>query len=161
MSGKTKIDIFNNMNEEELNIAIKEYNGNYRYYQRLIAMKLVATGFSFSKVGRILCVSYLSVHRWAKTCEESGLSGLIPAFGGGRPSKMTKSIEKKLSDRIESEDDISMVKVQKILKSEFGIEFTLPHVCNIVRRLGFDYVKPKDENERLRLRKVVLKTNMI
>ena len=40
-----------------------------------------------------------------------------------------------------------MVKVQKILKSEFDIEFTLTHVCNIVRRRGSDYVKPKDEDE--------------
>lgn len=158
MSGKSNIDIFNNMSEEELDIAIKEYNGNYRYYQRLIAMKLVSIGFSFSKVGRILCVSYLSVHRWAKACEESGLTGLVPAFGGGRPSKMSKSMEKKLSNRIESEDNVTMIRVQEILKNEFKIEFTLPHVCNIVRRLGFDYVKPKDEDEGLTLRKVVLKT---
>lgn len=158
MSGKSKIDIFNNMSEEELDVAIKEYKGNYRYYQRLIAMKLVSIGFSFSKVGRILCVSYLSVHRWAKTCEDSGLNGLVPAFSGGRPSKMTKSIEKKLTERIESEDNITMIMVQEILKNEFKIEFTLPHVCNIVRRLGFDYVKPKDDDECLTLRKVVLKT---
>ena len=76
MSGKSKINIFKNMSEEELDIAIKEYNGNYRYYQRLIAMKLVSTGYSFSKVGRVLLVSYLSVHRWAKSCEKSGLTGL-------------------------------------------------------------------------------------
>jgi len=39
MSGKSKIDIFNNMSEEELDVAIKEYSGSYKYYQRLIAMK--------------------------------------------------------------------------------------------------------------------------
>ena len=109
-------------------------------------------------MGRILCVSYLSVHRWAKACEESGLSGLVPAFGVVIPFKMSKSMDKKLSDRIESVDDIGMVNVQEILKSEFGIEFTLPHVCNIVRRLGFDYVKFKDDYGSLHLRKVVLKT---
>lgn len=158
MSGKSKIDIFNNMSEEELDIAIKEYSGNYRYYQRLIAMKLVSIGFSFSKVGRVLSVSYLSVHRWAKACEESGLTGLVPSFSGGRPSKMSKSMKKRLSERIESEDDITMIEVQEILKNEFKIEFSLPHVCNIVRRLGFDYVKPKGDDERLTLRKVVLKT---
>lgn len=157
MSGKSKIDIFNIMSEEELNIAIKEYNGNYRYYQRLIAMKLISMDFSFTKVGRVLMVSYLSVHRWAKACEESGLSGLVPDFGGGRPSKMSKSMEKKLSERIDSEEYITMIDVQEILKSEFKIEFSLPHVCNIVRRLGFDYVKPKDDDEGMTLRKVVMK----
>ena len=72
MSGKSKINIYNKMSEDELDIAIKEYSGDYRYYQRLIAMKLVSLGYSFSKVGRTLLVSYLSVHRWAKSCEELG-----------------------------------------------------------------------------------------
>lgn len=88
MSGKSKINIFKNMSEEELDIAIKEYSGNYRYYQRLIAMKLISIGYSFSKVGRILLVSYLSVHRWAKACESMGLTGLIPEFGGRKTSKI-------------------------------------------------------------------------
>ena len=97
MSGKSKINIFKNMDEVELDIAIKEYSGNYRYYQRLIAMKLISIGFSFSKVGRTLMISYLTVHRWAKSCEDSGLVGLIPEFAGGRPLKITKSVENKLS----------------------------------------------------------------
>ena len=96
MSGKSKINIFNKMSEEELDKAIKEYKGNYRVYQRLIAMKLDSIGFSFSKVGRVLLVSYLSVHRWAKSCEKSGLTGLIPDFCGGRPPKLTTSMEKKV-----------------------------------------------------------------
>lgn len=92
-AGKTKINIFNKMSEEELDNAIKEYKGNYRLYQRLIAMKLVSIGYSFSKVGRVLLVSYLSVHRWAKSCEESGLIGLMPEFNGGKPAKLTSVME--------------------------------------------------------------------
>ena len=145
MSGKSKINIFNNMSEEELDNAIKEYKGNYRYYQRLIAMKLVSIGFSFSKVGRVLLVSYLSVHRWAKSCEESGLVGLIPDFNGGRPPRLTESMEKKLYEKIDSENSISMVDVQRIIKEDFNIEFSLPHVCSIVRKLGFDYVESYDD----------------
>lgn len=145
MSGKSKINIFNKMSENELDTAIKEYNGNYRYYQRLIAMKLVSIGFSFSKVGRVLLVSYLSVHRWAKSCEESGLVGLIPDFNGGRPPRLTKSMEKKLYKKIDDENIISMVDVQRIIKKDFNIEFTLPHVCSIVRKLGFDYIESEDK----------------
>lgn len=158
MYGKSKINIFKNMSEEELDIAIKEYSGNYRYYQRLIAMKLISIGYSFSKVGRILLVSYLSVHRWAKACESMGLTGLIPEFGGGRPPKLNKNMENKLSKRIESEEKITMVGVKNILKNEYNVEFSLPHVCNIVRKLGFDYIQPNDDNEEIILRKVVVKS---
>ena len=147
MSGKSKINIFNKMSEEELDNAIKEYKGNYRYYQRLIAMKLVSMGYSFSKVGRVLLVSYLSVHRWAKACEESGLTGLIPDFAGGRPPKLSKTMEKKLYKRINEENNIAMVDVQQILNNEFDIEFSLPHVCSIVRKLGFDYIQSDDETD--------------
>ena len=130
MSGKSKINIFNKMSEEDLDKAIKEYNGNYRYYQRLIALNLV---------------SYLSVHRWAKACEESGLSGLMPNFAGGRPPKLTTIMEKKLYKKIDSKKNITMVDVQQILNDEFDIEFSLPHLCSIVRKLGFDYVQSNDE----------------
>ena len=157
MSGKSNIDIFNNMSHEELDVAIKEYSGNYRYYQRLIAMKLVSIGFSFSKVGRVLCVSYMSVHRWAQSCQKDGLGGLVPKFSGGRPPKLSNNMEKKLSDRIEREDHITMLDVQCILKDEFDVDFSLPHVCSIVRKLGFDYIKPK-EDEEVTLRKVLFKT---
>ena len=156
MSGKSKINIFKNMSEEELDVAIKEYSGNYRFYQRLIAMKLISVGYSFSKVGRILLVSYLSVHRWAKACETSGLTGLIPEFGGGRPPKLSKDMETKLIKRIESENDITMVQVQSILKNEYDVDFTLPHVCNIVRKLGFEYIQTNDDQDTTR--KVLIKT---
>ena len=158
MSGKSKINIFKNMDEVELDIAIKEYSGNYRYYQRLIAMKLISIGFSFSKVGRTLMISYLTVHRWAKSCEDSGLVGLIPEFAGGRPSKITKSVENKLSKRIESEENISMVDVQNILKEEYNIDYSLSHVCNIVRKLGFDYIQQNDDNTDNIQRKILVKT---
>ena len=158
MSGKSKINIFKNMSEEELDIAITEYSGNYRYYQRLIAMKLISIGYSFSKVGEFYQLVIYQSHRWAKACESMGLTGLIPEFGGGRPPKLNKNMENKLSKRIESEEKITMVGVQNILKNEYNVEFSLPHVCNIVRKLGFDYIQPNDDNEEITLRKVVVKS---
>ena len=43
---------------------------------------------------------------------------------------------------IESEN-VTMTDAQRILKEKFGIVFSLPHVCNIVRQLGFNYGKPR------------------
>ena len=39
-----------------------------------------------------------------------------------------------------------MVDVQQILNDEFNIKFTLPHVCSIVRKLGFDYIQSNEKN---------------
>ena len=50
------------MSEEELDIAIKEYNGNYRYYQRLIAIWIINEGHIFAKKALIIEKSYQTVH---------------------------------------------------------------------------------------------------
>ena len=55
-------------------------------------------------------------------------------------------MEKKLYKKIESKNNISMVDVQQILNDEFNIEFSLPHVCSIVRKLGFDYIQDNNKN---------------
>ena len=36
-----------------------------------------------------------------------------------------------------------MTDAQRILKDDFGIKFSLLHVCNIVRQLGFNCGKPR------------------
>ena len=118
-------------------------------------MKLISLGFSFSKAGRVLLVSYHSVHRWAKACEEFGLVGLIPDFGGGRPPKLTKSMENKLYERIARDDNMSMVDVQHILSDKFKVKFTIPHVCSIVRKLVFDYIQSDND----KIKKILVKIN--
>ena len=69
----------------------------------------------------------------------------MPNFAGGRPPKLTTIMEKKLYKKIDSKKNITMVDVQQILNDEFDIEFSLPHLCSIVRKLGFDYVQSNDE----------------
>ena len=83
----------------------------------------------------------------------------MPEFGGGRPPKLSKDMETKLINRIESENDITMVQVQSILKNEYDVDFTLPHVCNIVRKLGFEYIQTNDDQNTTR--KVLIKTKII
>ena len=74
-------------------------------------------------------------------------------------SKQTISYNELLnvSKKIESADHITMLDVQKILNDEFKIEFSLPHVCNIVRKLGFDYIESND-NKNNTLRKITNKS---
>ena len=41
-----------------------------------------------------------------------------------------------------------MTDAQRILKEDFGIEFTLPHVCNIVRQLGLITANQDQNSEK-------------
>ena len=50
MPGKSKINIFNVMSEDELKEEIKKSKDDGRYYERLIAMKLFSKGNSLSDI---------------------------------------------------------------------------------------------------------------
>ena len=143
MVGKSKIDIFNVMDEDELKEEIKKSKSNGRYYERLIAMKLFSKGNKLSDIADTLEVSFPTVHSWAKNCEKYGLEGLKPNFGGGRPSILTDEIKNELEQRILDGENLSMTDVQNILAEDMDIHFSLTYVCQIVRDLGFNYGKPR------------------
>ena len=143
MPKKSKIDIFNVMSEEKLDEALESLDYPIRYYQRLIAMKLISIGHNHKETGEILRVSYRSINRWAKACEKDGLDGLIPNFSGGKPSKLSEENKVQFKQILIEGENLTMTDAQRILKEDFGIEFSLPHVCNIVTQLGFNYGKPR------------------
>ena len=143
MAGKSKNNIFNVMDEDELKEEIKRSKGNGRYYERLSAMKLFSKGNKLSDIADTLEVSFPTVHSWAKNCEKYGLEGLKPNFGGGRPSILTDEIKNELEQRILDGENLSMTDVQNILAEDMDIHFSLTYVCQIVRDLGFNYGKPR------------------
>lgn len=143
MAGKSKINIFNVMDEDELKEEIKRSKSNGRYHERLIAMKLFSKGNKLSDIADTLEVSFPTVHSWAKNCEKYGLEGLKPNFGGGRPSILTDEIKNELEQRILDEKNLSMTDVQNMLAEDMDIHFSLTYVCQIVRDLGFNYGKPR------------------
>ena len=89
MSGKSNIIVLEIVKKTRLDEEIANYVAYYRYYQRLIAIRIISEGHTIAETARIMGKSYQTVHRWAKTCESEGLEGLKPSFGGGRPSKLT------------------------------------------------------------------------
>ena len=145
MPKKSKINIFNKMDPEELDEKLNDMSSSTRYYQRLVAMRLIEKEFNHKDVAEILNVSYRTVNRWAHTCEEEGLEGLKPNFSGGRASKLTPEIKYEFQKRLkeESADGITMMQAKGLLKDEFELDFSLVYVCKIVRDLGFNYGSPR------------------
>ena len=158
MAGKSKINIFNVMDEEELKEEIKKSKGNGRYYERLIAMKLFSKGNKLSDIADTLEVSFPTVHSWAKNCEKYGLDGLKPNFGGGRPSKLTYDQLIELDKIIEETPNMSMKDVHLIVNKKFDVDYSLKQIGKIVKKLGYNYSKaypkfsksPEDAEEQLK-----------
>ena len=139
MSGKSKIDVFNKMTKTALDEEISNYVAYHRYYQRLIAVKIVSEGNTIIDAANILGKSYQTVHRWIKTCESEGLEGLKPSFGGGRPSKLTYDQLIELDKIIEKTPNMSMKDVHLLVNEKFNVNYSLKQIGKIVKKLGYNY----------------------
>lgn len=158
MVGKSKINIFNKINKQELDSEISKYTTPHRIYERLIAMRLLSEGRSMTEVASTLNKSYQTISRWAKLCEQKGLDGLIPKFGGGRPSKLTFSEFKELDEMIEENPNMRIKDVTQLIYTKFNVLYSDKQVGEIVDKLGYNYSKaypilskePVDSEEQLK-----------
>ena len=136
MSGKSTIKVLKKVNKTTLDEEIAKYVAYHRYYQRLIAIRIISEGHSIAEAARIIGKSYQTVHRWAKTCESEGLEGLKPSFGGGRPSKLTYDQLIELDKIIEETPNMSMKDVHLIVNKKFDVDYSLKQIGKIVKKLG-------------------------
>lgn len=158
MSGKSTIKVLKKVNKTTLDEEIAKYVAYHRYYQRLIAIRIISEGHSIAEAARIIGKSYQTVHRWAKTCESEGLEGLKPSFGGGRPSKLTYGQLIELDKIIEETPNMSMKDVHLIVNKKFDVDYSLKQIGKIVKKLGYNYSKaypkfsksPEDAEEQLK-----------
>lgn len=158
MSGKSKIDVLKNSSKTKLDEEIADYVAYYRYYQRLIAIKIISEGHTIADAAKLLGKSYQTVHRWAKICEYEGLEGLKPSFAGGRPSKLTYDQMIELDKIIEETPNMSMKDVHILVKEKFNVTYSLKQIGKITKKLGYNYAKaypkfsktPKDADKQLK-----------
>ncbi|MBR0370798.1 MAG: transposase [Methanobrevibacter sp.] len=158
MSGKSTIEVLNKVNKTTLDEEIAKYVAYHRYYQRLIAIRIISEGHSIAEAARIIGKSYQTVHRWAKTCEAEGLEGLKPSFGGGRPSKLTYDQLIELDKIIDERPNMSMKDVHLLVNDKFNVDYSLKQIGKIVKKLGYNYSKaypkfsksPEDAEEQLK-----------
>lgn len=158
MSGKSTIEVLNKVNKTTLDEEIAKYVAYHRYYQRLIAIRIISEGHSIAEAARIIGKSYQTVHRWAKTCEAEGLEGLKPSFGGGRPSKLTYDQLIELDKIIDETPNMSMKDVHFLVNDKFNVDYSLKQIGKIVKKLGYNYSKaypkfsksPEDAEEQLK-----------
>lgn len=141
MPKKSKINIFKNMSKDELNTELSKYVTPFRIYQRLIAMKLISEGFTLKHTAETINVTYQTVNRWAKTCESEGIKGLIPHFGGGKPSYLSDEEKVKLDKLIQKTPNMTLKDVHALILKEFNVNYSMKQIGVIVKKLNYNYSK--------------------
>jgi transposase len=81
---------------------------------------------------------------WLKKYNEKGFDGLIPKYGGGRPSFLTDEQFEELKEIIiNSEKNYSIREVQKLIKDNYGVNYSYKQVWEISKKkLNLNYGKP-------------------
>ncbi|GAA5818483.1 MAG: transposase [Methanobrevibacter sp. CfCl-M3] len=95
INNEPKVHIEDHLLISDIDELMSECNIYIRLYERLLAIKMLKKGLSIDETVDFVNVSPRTVYNWLKTYNKKGLAGLIPNFGGGRPSYLS---DKDLTD---------------------------------------------------------------
>ena len=143
-----RIGIKRKMSAEDLDQQIKILEKNVKVLNRLHFIRNRYLGDSVelaaSKSGVTKRVGYIWQYRW----NEEGYEGLKPKYRGGRPAQITDKQKEELYQILTERDDWTTKEIRKLIKDNFGIEFSEKHVRTILRSLGLKYARPYPKDYR-------------
>ena len=142
MSGIPKKEIKKHISVKDLDKRIKKLEKDVKVLNRLHFIKACYSGMSIKEAAELTGVSYSNAYVWINRWNEEGPEGIIPKYAGGRPSYLTDDEKLELSKLLEKEDVLTTEIVHKIIKDNFGVDYTFKQVRIIVKSLGYSYSKP-------------------
>jgi len=139
--------VVKHLSEAELESLIK-HERSKRLVERLVFIQSLYAGeeveTAAKKVGRCRATGYWWLKRW----NARGLEGLKPAFGGGRPPKLSSVERAELKQELQSRSYWFMKEVRKLIQDKFGKELSPASVSRILRSFGMKYAKPYPRDYR-------------
>ena len=117
---------------------------------RYRAVLLALEGRSAPDIAQTLARSRRFVQLWVYAYRDRGLEAIGPKPQPGRPSKLPVTQQEPFKERLLAgptpADGVCSLRAkdaQRILQEEFGVEYTLPGVYDLLHRLGFSYLVPR------------------
>jgi putative transposase len=133
---------------EELDKRIKKLEKDTRVLKRLYFIRHLYKGMSVEEAADLVGITKATGYTWLKRWNSKGYEGLIPEFGGGRPSKLTEEQKEKLKEMFKKKDSWTTKEVQELIEAEFGVEYSSWQVRRILRSFGMKYAKPYQKDYR-------------
>ena len=122
---------------------------------RYRAVLLALEGHSAPEIARTLARSRRFVQLWVYLYRDQGLEAICPKPQPGRPSKLPVTQQEPFKERLLAgpmpADRVCSLRAkdaQRILQDEFGVEYTLPGVYDLLHRLGFSYLVPRPRHRK-------------
>lgn len=123
--------------------------------QRLHIILLLKEGYVQRDVSKILHISIGKVPFWKKRFEKGGFKGLKNKQKSGRPTKLSKKVIHKLSNRLKNikskEKEIiragwNTKQIRDAIEEETSIKYTLRHTRRLSKKLGLSLITPRSKH---------------
>lgn len=122
---------------------------------RYRAILLALEGHEAPAIARTLGRSRAFVQRWVYAYRDHGLEAIAPQRQTGRPPNLPPAKETPFKARFLAEpteaDGVCTLRAkeaQRILREEFGVEYTLGGVYDLLHRLGFSSLAPRPRHRK-------------
>lgn len=113
------------MTMDELNKRIKSLEKNVKVLKRLYFVRYRYSGDSVEVASRKVGVTKMIGYTWQRRWNKDGYVGLIPRYGGGRPSKLTEEQKNELKLLLKERDDWNTNEVRNLINEKFDVKYSL------------------------------------
>ena len=148
MGRKRIYEVLKHIPAEELDKRIKKLEKDTRVLQRLYFIRYLYKGMSVEEAAELVGITKATGYEWLKRWNSSGYEGLIPEFGGGRPTKLSKEQKEELRETLKEKDSWTTKEVQDLIEENFGVGYSSWQVRRILRSFGMKYAKPYQKDYR-------------
>ena len=163
MINECGVEIVNHLKINDIDELISECKTHVRFLKRLIFIKLLMQDSTILEAAEFVGYTERTGYNWLKSYNQGGLDGLIPNFGGGRPSFLTDEQLKELHEILKDKNSNYTIEDTRILIHEkFGVKYSYKQVWEITRKkLKLNYAKPAPQSpDRPINRKELLKKKL-
>jgi putative transposase len=148
MGRKRVYEVVKHVPAEELDKRIKKLEKDTRVLKRLYFIRYLYRGMSVEEAADLVGVTKATGYAWLKRWNSRSYEGLIPEFGGGRPSRLTEEQKEKLKEMLREKDSWTTREVQELIEEEFGVSYSSWQVRRILKSFGMKCAKPYQKDYR-------------
>ena len=127
----------------ELERCVRCQREGHGIARRANAILLLDDGESCAQIAKFLYLDDDTIRGWYKTYRRNGREGLALDGWQGGQSRLTCAQEAKLSAWLEGRFCRSAGEIRAYITTEFGLRYSHSGCLKLLRRLGFEYRKPK------------------
>ncbi|UWG46741.1 Transposase [Halanaeroarchaeum sp. HSR-CO] len=134
-------DVERRLDDPEIDAAIDaaQRSGDAYLVRRLCFVKNLYAGDTLTEAAGRVGISQPTASRWTAAWNEAGVTGLEPAFGGGRPPKLSTDQRERLAHLLDTHRPLTMGQIATLVEEGFGVAYSQRHLARIIDDLVDEY----------------------